>query len=1053
VSHDLLDSLTQDFLDGCSQPASLAELSALIASDPSAAEAFVRTAKLDTLLEEHFVERQAEAQFTLPPVVRPALPPIGTRMSGRSASHAVRAIAMVLIIGVGLLWLRRSVDQEASPDAPTQVVAGRVLVDGVERATIPDESPIEVTGLGAATIRLRNGTEVELAPETMATFRTNANDPIVALDRGGGRFRIESAGPYLQVETLAGVVRGRGTEFAVKVQQEVSQSGEPAARGGDERMKPSMLALLTVAVLAGEVDVSGAEEGGAKQKTKVAEGETRIFTSEKKPSFAGRVVRISEDGRRLTLERKPPKPGASPEQREVQLTDRTHLAYYGVGKTGVQPRVGYTAMAWLDREAPEQALSIEFGSKEPQLSGQVVTVSKDGQSFTLDIYRKHDTPLRQSVTLSDRTRLSYQVESGDKRPTPGYRADVWLEGETDAAIDIRFIFKPKRSAAEKTPAESASKTPESPAKPRKPIKTTDNPAPSKSPPEKGNTPPKLESPKKPDSASPTVEKPKSPADKPRHKDEKPESAPAKPKKGFDSSRNEKPAKTAPPRRESFRDAGPVAAAIDREIGPQLADAGIPVSPHADDAEFLRRVSLDVTGRIPNVQRAAAFLESTSPDKRRRLIEELLASREFGLHFGRRWRTLIEPRDLTSTKQGTDRLTPWLAEQFESNRPWNGVVTDLLTATGDLARDPEASFFRANSESLEPKPSLLAASASRLFLGIQVGCAECHNHPFAAWTQDDFWGIAAFFGRVHKQSKRDFTLTEELDAGAAADAVIRLPAGAGKAAGRTVAARWIDGGGPAVETDRALRPQLAAWMTSRENPYFARAFVNRLWAQFFGRGLVEPVDDLRPENPPTHPELLALLAKEFAESDFNVQHVVRCLCLSDAYQRTSRPLDGNESDATLLSHMAVKVMTPGVLRDSLEEALNADPLFRDEPGRKKGGRRGRIDLGTEEAWIRRFGRAPESERGDRFVYGVPELLRLMNAAEFNAQPPMIAELIASGHDADQMIETLYLAALSRHPDEAERERMRRLVREAGTPEDGYADVFWVLIHGSEFLLNR
>src|SRR5262249_44527651 len=150
--------------------------------------------------------------------------------------------------------------------------------------------------------------------------------------------------------------------------------------------------------------------------------------------------------------------------------------------------------------------------------------------------------------------------------------------------------------------------------------------------------------------------------------------------------------------------------------------------------------------------------------------------------------------------------PWLADQFEANRPWSGIVADLLASTADMAREPEAAFFRANSDSFEPKPALLAASTGRLFLGVQVACAECHNHPFASWTQDDFWGLAAFFGRVHKRSKSDFRLTEDLaggERGEAAEASIVIPDGAGKGAGRKVAARFLGEPTPAVDNDRPL----------------------------------------------------------------------------------------------------------------------------------------------------------------------------------------------------------------------------------------------------------
>jgi hypothetical protein len=505
-------------------------------------------------------------------------------------------------------------------------------------------------------------------------------------------------------------------------------------------------------------------------------------------------------------------------------------------------------------------------------------------------------------------------------------------------------------------------------------------------------------------------------------------------------------------RRSRRDPIPVAEAINRQWRRRLESHGVPPSDPVDDADFLRRVCLDVTGRIPSYERTVEYLNNSNPDRRHRLIDELLGSRDFGTHFGQRWRTLIWPRDTSTTKQGVDLFTPWLAEQFQSNRAWSDVVTDLLTSELSVVRDPQATFFLANSDSLNPQPELLAASTGRLFLGVQIGCAQCHNHPFASWTQDDFWGLAAFFSRVRRQSKSDFSLTEATDGPLPAPSIV-IPDGAGKAAGSAVAARFLDGRDLPLEPDQPLRPQLAAWITARDNPYFARAMVNRLWAHFFGRGLVDPVDDMRRESPASQPELLQLLADEFVESNFDVQHLIRCLCLSDSYQRSSDARAGNESDRTLFSRMAARVMTPEVLYDSLDEALNADPLYRPQPGVKKGGRGRRIELGPREEWVRFFGRAADAHRGDQYVYGIPELLRLMNSAPLNEVAPMIAELTARGDDPARILETLYLVALSRRPTPPESSQMVNLAKQNESLEKGFADVFWVILHSSEFVVIR
>src|SRR5262249_19348327 len=217
--------------------------------------------------------------------------------------------------------------------------------------------------------------------------------------------------------------------------------------------------------------------------------------------------------------------------------------------------------------------------------------------------------------------------------------------------------------------------------------------------------------------------------------------------------------------------------------------------------------------------------------------------------------------------------PGRPTQFQRARGWAKIVPGLLAADGDIAKNPQTAFVMANSEDFRPRPNLLAGSAARLSLGVQLRCAECHNHPFAPWKQADFWGTAAFFGRLRVNSKNKkgppFILNEDPDpdpaSAQAPGAAIVIPPTAGKAAGQVVRARYLGGTEPDLPAEGALRPAFAAWVTSPENPYFARAAVNRMWAHFFGRGLVNPVDDLRDDNPPSHPALLDLLAEEFRAS--------------------------------------------------------------------------------------------------------------------------------------------------------------------------------------------
>jgi hypothetical protein len=246
------------------------------------------------------------------------------------------------------------------------------------------------------------------------------------------------------------------------------------------------------------------------------------------------------------------------------------------------------------------------------------------------------------------------------------------------------------------------------------------------------------------------------------------------------------------------------------------------------------------------------------------------------------------------------------------------------------------------------------------------------------------------------------------------------------------------------------------MTSSENPYFARAIANRLWAHFFSRGIVQPVDDLREENAPFNPELLQALAAEFSASGFDIKHLIRCICLSEPYGRTSRPLPENQKDEALFSHVAVKVMTAEVLYDSLHAVVNAQP-FGGPPvggGKKPSGPQS-ITLEPRDSFVRFFARSAEVDKGEQYSYGIPHMLRLMNGRELNVSPGFLSR-IPEGKAADDVVETIYLVVLSRRPSSEETSRMTELIGERrGTEEvvQAYGDVLWVLLNSSEFVLNR
>ncbi len=494
------------------------------------------------------------------------------------------------------------------------------------------------------------------------------------------------------------------------------------------------------------------------------------------------------------------------------------------------------------------------------------------------------------------------------------------------------------------------------------------------------------------------------------------------------------------------DAPPLARHIDEALDTCLRAEKVTPSPRCDDAEFVRRVYLDITGHIPSAEKAAAFIDDRTPNKRAKLIDELLASREYGKHQADIWQSLLLQRTSDNRFISFDRMTEWLEKGFNANKPWDQMVRDILTAEGDLEKNGAVTYFLANLT-----PDKLTDNATRVFLGVQLQCAQCHNHPFTKWKQDEYWGMAAFFTKVRlngnpRQAAREGGTLSISENGRGRP--IRLPVSA-----KRVPPKFLQGEQPKLTSSDAYRPVLARWMTSPQNPYFSRAMVNRLWAQFFGRGLVNPIDDMHEGNPPSHPQLLAELSAQFAASGFDIKQLIRALCNSDAYQRTSKPSAGNPDAAPeLFSRMAIKVLTPEQLYDSLVQVLGVPnpENFRRRPGVAAAARFRNL---TPRMLFVAFFKGEENAEPTEYQAGIPQVLRLMNSPQLN-NTAMLVPLLKSGKTPEQIVEHLYLATLSRRPTDQELQRTLALVRkQANEPRQAYGDILWVLLNSSEFTLNH
>jgi hypothetical protein len=516
----------------------------------------------------------------------------------------------------------------------------------------------------------------------------------------------------------------------------------------------------------------------------------------------------------------------------------------------------------------------------------------------------------------------------------------------------------------------------------------------------------------------------------------------------------------------------LAATIDRWVDAGLAKAKLSSAAPVTDGEFVRRVTLDLIGRIPTEDEVVTFLADKDPDKRLNWINSLLLSPGFGGHYAAVWRELMMPRDMTGVKKTRDDFSPWLAQQFNRNRGWNGIVRELLTAEGRIREHPESGFILANCENSEPMPNLMADATARLFWGVQLRCAECHDHPYAPWKQADFWGTAAFFGRLRKgyedgKNPIGWTFTEapfetpkgmgvvpgaemraDLDAGAA----VKVPDTGRKLAGQVIPARFLNGETPGWKDAGPYRPRFAEWATSAEHPWFARNAVNRLWAHFFGRGFVMPLDGQFEKCEASHPELLDALAKDFAASGFNLKQLIRSICMSQTYQRSCQPTPGSEADETYLSHHKPRIFRAEMLYDSLSVVLQP-------PGRKPGSKGGGIlpanpipELPRDE-FIRAYASRVDENMGSSVNLGIPQVLELMNGKLQTALETALNRISKSNMGKNEAIESAFRIAYARSPSVEERRWVAESFTEQRDVRETSAGLLWTLLNSAEFVLNH
>ena len=494
--------------------------------------------------------------------------------------------------------------------------------------------------------------------------------------------------------------------------------------------------------------------------------------------------------------------------------------------------------------------------------------------------------------------------------------------------------------------------------------------------------------------------------------------------------------------------------IDDLAAAKFRELGITPSGLCDDSTFLRRAFLDAVGALPSREETVAFLESPDPDKRAKLIDRLLGfdpdparnpfNDQYAAFWSLKWADLIRNSSTTLGDQGMWALHNWLRESFRTNKPFDQFVRELVTAKGSIFSNGPANYFRVASNAPD-----LAEATAQLFLGTRLQCAKCHHHPFEKYSQADYYGFAAFFSRVAVKGSSEFG-----NFGGESVVWVR-PSGevTHPRTGAVMKPTPLDG--EPVDDPLDRRVALAKWLTAPENEGFARNVVNRLMAHYLGRGLVDPVDDMRATNPPSNPALMAALVADFRESRFNVKHLMRRIMHSRLYQLDSQPTAANQADTRFYSHFRVKRLAAEPLLDAVDQATGSVTKY---PNLPLGTRAIELpDANYTNPFLVTFGKPKrasvcECERtpDENLAQALHSLNGDVIASKIADAHGRVAKLLAENKPAAEQVTDLYLTTLCRRPTPAEVEFGTSYLATAPSPQEGLQDLLWGLMNSKQFL---
>lgn len=484
--------------------------------------------------------------------------------------------------------------------------------------------------------------------------------------------------------------------------------------------------------------------------------------------------------------------------------------------------------------------------------------------------------------------------------------------------------------------------------------------------------------------------------------------------------------------------------IDTLVHAKLKKLRIIPSELCSDETFLRRASLDIAGVLPSAEEYQKFIADKDPKKREKLVDELLGRKEFAEIWVMKWAELLQIRSTQTVSYKSALLYfNWLQEQIAGNVPFDQMVKGLLAANGGTFKTPATNYYQLETDTLK-----VAENVAQVFMGMRIQCAQCHNHPFDRWTMDDYYSFASFFSQIGRKPGED---PRELVIYNSGSGEVRHLVG-----NRPMPPKFLGGEIPATQ-GKDYRKVLVEWLASPQNPFFARNLANIVWAHYLGRGIIEPVDDVRVSNPASNPELLDALAKKITDDKYNFKRLVRDICTSRAYQLSTKHNETNKLDESNFSHAMIRRIRAEILLDAISQLTETKNKF---PGLPLGARAVQIADGTVSTYfLTTFGRATRETVCSCEVVMAPNLsqaLHLINGdatSERIAQGGAIKKLLDQKKSPEQILEELYLRGVSRLPTAEERKALADSLKTEKDPQGLLEDTFWALLNSKEFMFNH